>query len=176
MSVFKLSTKDRIVEVEKLKKGVVSVVVETTGNDGTIATAYYLDSIHYDKLTSYQSLSALVKYAKANQTTRVYPKTNSNSSIRVETSCPRPPETSFDSTVNANANASANDVDGGILYPNCSVCGAFTTEDEYLTYFGQCQYCEDNPELHGDRCECGADWVIGKYFCVECGFESDDPF
>lgn len=161
MSVFKLSTKDRIVAVEKHKKGFVSVVVETMGNDGTIATAYYLESTHYDKLTSYQSLSALVKYAKANQKASDYPKTNSNSTLRVETSCPRPPETSFDSTVNANARA--NDVDGGIF--KCLQCNKFTNGYELDANNGYCNTCYAEPE---PLSEFHKEYVCAKYVDGHC--------
>lgn len=75
--------------------------------------SYQLDKNHFNKLQAYKSVSALVKYAKANQ---IQP--------QAVTSCPVPAKLqgktsprSVDDvfTVNANANASASDTGRGIF-------------------------------------------------------------
>lgn len=54
------------------------------------STSYFLDPKHYKKLASYKSVSALVKYAKANQITDSASNAHSGSDSASVTSCPVP--------------------------------------------------------------------------------------
>lgn len=54
------------------------------------STSYFLDPKHYKKLASYKSVSALVKYAKANQITDSASDAHSGSDSASVTSCPAP--------------------------------------------------------------------------------------
>lgn len=57
------------------------------------STSYFLDPKHYKKLASYKSVSALVKYAKANQITDSASNAHSGSDSASVTSCPAPAPT-----------------------------------------------------------------------------------
>lgn len=59
-------------------------------NDVERSTTYFLDLKHYKKLASYKSVSALVKYAKANQITDSASNAHSGSDSASVTSCPVP--------------------------------------------------------------------------------------
>lgn len=54
------------------------------------STSYFLDPKHYKKLASYKSVSALVRYAKANQITDSASDANNGSDSASVTSCPVP--------------------------------------------------------------------------------------
>ena len=57
------------------------------------STSYFLDPKHYKKLASYKSVSALVKFAKANQITDSASNAHSGSDSASVTSCPAPAPT-----------------------------------------------------------------------------------
>lgn len=109
----------------------------------------------------------------SNSVVRAYPKHHKSKTL-----CPCPPETSVDSTANANANVSA-EVDGGILYykVDCNDCGGKSFHHEnygFIICYG-CLSPDPIPDGRA-RCECGELWIIGEYVCRHCGFQSEIPF
>lgn len=93
MSKAQLENKTQVVTFVEMNTGVITVKhwADKTSNDKDIYYLHYSDAT-YQKLESYKSISALMKYVKANQIQRDF-----------VTICSRPPETSI------------NEVDGGIL-------------------------------------------------------------
>lgn len=75
---FKLQTADKAVIVKMLPRGR-TVKVSAYSNVAPLGTHWTLDSKHYKKLIAYKSLSALVKFTRANQT-----------QLKAVTSCPVP--------------------------------------------------------------------------------------
>ncbi|MBA2058437.1 hypothetical protein H0262_11190 [Psychrobacter cryohalolentis] len=97
MKNFKLRTRYRTVEVDKTELGNSRVILTFIIHGTPVYTIYHLLPIHHEKLISYTSLPLLLAYARRNRIgskSRSYPKNNQDTSIREETLCPCPPETS----------------------------------------------------------------------------------
>lgn len=94
MRDFILETKQGRARVKLTLDNVIIVLTGITNKNGsTYNELFYLDGKHYKKLASYKSVSALVKYAKANQITDSASNAHSGSDSASVTSCPVPAPT-----------------------------------------------------------------------------------
>lgn len=116
MKEFELHTKTTDNSVHVIE-GTTNITVFVHKNFMSTGESYRLDKTHYAKLSAYKLVSALVKYAKANQ---IPQKSVTSRSAPVpaklqerDTLSPRPIDDV--STVHANANASASEVGRGIF-------------------------------------------------------------